>query len=636
MASARHVVIGTAGHVDHGKTALVKALTGIDTDRWEEEKRRGITIDLGFAHMDLGNGLRASVVDVPGHEDFVRNMVAGATGIDVALLVVAADEGVMPQTLEHLAILDFLNVTAGVVAITKADLADRDWLDLVASDVAERLQRSGAAWEQPIPVSSVTGVGLDELRAALARAGARARLRAAADLFRLPIDRVFSVAGAGTVVTGTTWSGTVGAGDEVIVLPGPHRARVRSVEVHGTEQPRAEPGRRTALALAGIDRGAAARGSVVVADASWKATTALDVLVTLLPDARSLTQRTPVRLHLGTAEVMARVTPLESEIPPGAEAQPARLRLAEPIVARWGDRAVLRSASPMTTVGGCVVVDPWPILRPRRPIHAAKLAAADPLARMSAFLGALPRSAKGLSLSDLPIRLGLRPSEVGNLVAKAAANGIQRVGDRLVLGTSVDAALTVMQETLAAYHRAHPMEPGMPLALARRAVGGEALAQQAEARLRAEGSITIEAGVMRIAQFRPSIPESLSSAADLVRRELAASGYEGRTTGELAGKVAEPQAVQLLEYFVREGTASRVGRDRYYARGKLEELVQKVLSEVERRGEVTPAELREPLGLSRKFLIPLLEWLDGQQLTVRMGDARRLGPAARLFLKKDA
>ncbi len=626
---ARHVVIGTAGHVDHGKTALVKALTGIDTDRWEEEKRRGITIDLGFAHMDLGDGLRASVVDVPGHEDFVRNMLAGATGIDVALLVVAADEGVMPQTIEHLAILDFLGVTSGVVAITKADLVEKDWLDLVSADVVERLRSSVVRWEPPVTVSSVTGAGLDRLRAVLADSAVRARERASDDLFRLPIDRVFSVAGAGTVVTGTTWSGTVSVGDEVMVLPGPHRARVRSIEVHGAEQPCAEPGRRTALALVGLDRGggAVARGSVVVADPSWQATTALDVLVTLLPESRPLTQRSPLRFHLGTAEVMARVTPLRPAIPPGARDEPARLRLTAPIVARWGDRGVLRAASPVTTIGGCVVVDPWPVLRPRRPEHATALAVGDPVARVGAFLAAVPtRGPKGISVSDLPVRLGIRPAGSDALIARAAAGGIRRIGDRLVSGGAVEAARHAMLEAIAAFHREHPLEPGMPLEAVRRAVGSDALAQQALAALREEQEIAVELGTARLAAHRPSIPAALASAGEIIRGELAQSGHEGRTPGELSGKVAEPQAVQLLEYFVREGTALRVGRDRYYARARLEELMRKVLGEIARRGQATPAELREPLGLSRKYLIPLLEWLDGQQLTVRVGDARRLGP----------
>jgi selenocysteine-specific elongation factor len=330
----RHVVIGTAGHVDHGKTALVRALTGVDTDRWEEEKRRGITIDLGFAPLDLGGGVAASVVDVPGHEDFVRNMVAGATGIDVALLVVAADESVMPQTVEHVAILDALGVSVGVVALAKADLVEPAWLELVAGEVRDRLAGSAVDWQATVPVSARTGAGLDDLRAALRRAAATPAVRDADDVFRMPVDRSFSVAGAGTVVTGTTWSGTVRPGDEVLVLPGEHRARVRGVQVHDVPQPAAQPGRRTALALVGIEREAVPRGVAVVAGDGWRATQVLDVEVKLLPDAPALSQRSRVRLHLGTAELLARVTPAADPIEPGA-AGLARLRLEAPVAARW-------------------------------------------------------------------------------------------------------------------------------------------------------------------------------------------------------------------------------------------------------------------------------------------------------------
>ena len=267
----RRFVVGTAGHIDHGKTALVKALTGVDTDRWEEEKRRGITIDLGFAPLPLGgdDGVQASIVDVPGHEGFVKNMLAGATGIDVALLVIAADEGVMPQTEEHLAIVELLGVRRGVPVLSKRDLVDDEWLALVRAEVAERLKTSRVRWEPPIAVSALTGVGLDELRAALMRVAGDLSERPAQDLFRLPIDRVFAVAGAGTVVTGSTWSGTVAVGDSVRLLPKNREARVRSIEVHGEAAERAVPGRRTALALVGVDKEELDRGHVAVTGPGW-------------------------------------------------------------------------------------------------------------------------------------------------------------------------------------------------------------------------------------------------------------------------------------------------------------------------------------------------------------------------------
>ncbi len=344
----RRFVIGTAGHIDHGKTALVKALTGVDTDRWEEEKRRGITIDLGFAPLPLGDGLQASVVDVPGHEGFVRNMLAGATGIDVALLVIAADEGIMPQTEEHLAIVELLGVRRGIPVITKRDLVDGEWLELVHSEVSTRLARSRIGWERAVAVSALRGEGLDELRAALRRIAADLIERPADDLFRLPIDRVFAVAGAGTVVTGSTWSGTVAVGDAVRLLPLGREARVRSIEVHGEAAAQAVPGRRTALALVGVDKAELARGDVAVTGPAWGVTALLDVAVELLPGARKpLASRTRVRVHLGTAEVLARAVQTRA-ISPGTRGN-ARLLLEAPLVARGGDRFVLRSFSPVTT-----------------------------------------------------------------------------------------------------------------------------------------------------------------------------------------------------------------------------------------------------------------------------------------------
>jgi len=622
----RHVVIGTAGHVDHGKTALVKALTGVDTDRWEEEKRRGITIDLGFAPLDLGGGLEASVVDVPGHEDFVRNMVAGATGVDVALLVVAADEGVMPQTVEHVAILDFLGVQAGVVALTKADLADAEWLELVQADVTERLTRSAVAWESPVTVSSVTGAGLDQLRAALERAAGRARARAADDLFRLPVDRVFSLPGAGTVVTGTVWSGAVRVGEEVALYPGGVRARVRSVEVHGRSQERATPGRRTALALVGLDRQQASRGSAVVSHSAWRETASLDVLVTLLPGARPLTQRSRLHLHLGTAEVLARVVPAGERIEPGAREEPARLRLDQPILARWGDRAVLRAVSPVTTVGGCRVVDPYPASRPRRPAGAPERATRDPVERVRAFVALA--GAQGVPVGELTVRLGLAPEAVPGILGAVAQDGIVQTGDRLIPGTAAAGARALVIERLVAFHRERPLLPGMPLEAFRKLVADPGLAAQVLEALEAEKVVVQDRGVVRLPEHRATVPAAYAQVTHTIHAGLLAAGAEGRSATEVATQGAGAPAVEIAEFLVREGTAIRLGSDRYYDRQHLEGAARKVLGAIRSRGQVTPSEVREILGLTRKYLIPILEWMDSAGLTVRAGDARRLGPTA--------
>ena len=623
----RHVVIGTAGHVDHGKTALVRALTGTDTDRWAEEKRRGITIDLGFAMLELEQDLKASIVDVPGHEDFVRNMVAGATGIDVALLVVAADEGVMPQTTEHLAILDFVGVRTGVVFITKCDLVDEEWLELVREDVTERLDGSSVTWGSIVVGSSETGEGLDDLKRALAQAATAAITRSQEDLFRLPVDRVFSVAGAGTVVTGTVWSGSVAVGSEVRVLPGGDRARVRGVEVHGATYDAALPGRRTALALVGLDRKDIGRGHVVVAGDSWRETHAIDVIVTLLPSARRLTQRSRIRFHLGTAEVMARVTPLEKEILPGSQGA-ARLRLEAPLVCRWGDRGVLRSYSPVTTVGGCVVVDPWPPAKPRRPVAPFERASEDPEKRLTTFVERA--GAGGVRPDELPVRVGLLPQDVENHMSATA--GVVQAGRRLLSPQVITEARDATVGALAEYHRNNPLEPGLSRELARQVVRDAELADFVQQDLADEGLVAIEGQTLRLADHRPELTGRQLEAGQRVLQELARGDRHGKTAAELEAAVPGQGAADLVEFYVRLGTAVRVGKDRYYHKEALDRLLLVFLTEVSRLGEASPGQLREHTGLSRKYLIPLLEWMDVHSYTVRVGDGRALGPAARAAL----
>ena len=624
----RHVVIGTAGHVDHGKTALVKALTGTDTDRWEEEKRRGITIDLGFASLELGEGISASIVDVPGHEDFVRNMVAGATGVDVALLVVAADEGVMPQTKEHMAILELLAIRCGVVVLTKCDLVEDEWMELVEADIAERLADSSIQWQRTVRFSTVTEQGHEELREVLVVAAQRAASRSAADLFRLPIDRVFSVAGAGTVVTGTAWSGTVRVGDEITVLPGGEKARVRGVEVHGEARDAALPGRRTALALAGLGRKSVARGQMAVAHDGWRETTAMDVMITLLPGApRPITQRSRVRFHLGTAEVMARVTPTGGAIKPGSTGA-ARLRLELPMVGRWGDRGVIRSYSPVTTIGGCLVVDPWPARRPRRPVALAARAAPQPAERLAAFVEAAGDA--GIQREHLPVRLGLRPDE-SELLWESPGSGAVRAGGRLVSAAVVraarDAALTAIQE----YHKQYPLRSGMQRELARRALRDPTLADFVHAELDREGLIAVERDTVRLAEHRAELVGDQIGHGRLVRDSLTEGGIHGKSLAEFDTTEVE-NLTHILEFLVDEGTAVRITKDRYYDREILDRLVREIVETIDRGGQATPAELREKTGLSRKYLIPLMEWMDSRQLTARNADVRVLGPKGRDLL----
>ena len=624
--SLRRFVIGTAGHIDHGKTALVKALTGVDTDRWEEEKRRGITIDLGFAPLPLGADVQASVVDVPGHEGFVRNMLAGATGIDVALLVIAADEGIMPQTEEHLAIVELLGVRRGIPVITKGDLVDAEWLELVQGEVATRLAASRIRWERAVAVSALTGAGLDELRSALGRVAADLVERPAADLFRLPIDRVFAVAGAGTVVTGSTWSGGVAVGESVRLLPLGRDARVRSIEVHGESAARAVPGRRTALALVGVDKSELARGDVAVTGPGWHATGMLDASVELLPGAhKPLASRTRVRVHLGTAEILGRVVQTRA-IGPGETGQ-ARLVLEAPLVARGGDRFVLRSFSPVTTIGGGVVLDPFPPQRSR--LRRRRIVPDQtPAQRLEALV--VEAGLAGVATDTLAVRLGVAPRRVTTVIADVG-DGLLVLPEMLVASAAVTAEAARLADVLRRHHKEHPIDPGMSLQALRAAVGAASspppaavvdavLAQGVRGR-----KLEIVESVARLPGWRPAFDARSSGARDQVARRVAEAKWQVPTVAELERELPNAPVRAVLAHLAREGVVEQMDQERYAAAPALAEFRAALEATLTELGSATPAELRDRLGLTRKYLIPLLEWADRRGVTRRTGDARVLG-----------
>ncbi|HXL06938.1 MAG TPA: selenocysteine-specific translation elongation factor [Gemmatimonadales bacterium] len=626
--SLRRFVIGTAGHIDHGKTALVKALTGVDTDRWEEEKRRGITIDLGFAPLPLGDDVQASVVDVPGHEGFVRNMLAGATGIDVALLVIAADEGIMPQTEEHLAIVELLGVRRGIPVITKRDLVDAEWLELVQGEVATRLAASRIRWERAVAVSALTGEGLDELRSALGRVAADLVERPAADLFRLPIDRVFAVAGAGTVVTGSTWSGGVAVGESVRLLPLGRDARVRSIEVHGESAARAVPGRRTALALVGVDKSELARGDVAVTGPGWHATGMLDASVELLPGAhKPLASRTRVRVHLGTAEILARVVQTRA-IGPGETGQ-ARLLLETPLVARGGDRFVLRSFSPVTTIGGGVVLDPFPPQRTR--LRRRRIVPDQtPAQRLEALV--VEAGLAGVATETLAVRLGVAPRRVTTVIADVG-DGLLVLDETLVASAAVTAEAARLAEVLRRHHKEHPLDPGMSLQALRAGVGGGAASSPPPAAVvdavLAQGvrgrKLEIVESVARVPGWRPAFDARSSGARDQVARRVAEAKWQVPTVAELERELPNAPVRAVLAHLAREGVVEQMDQERYAAAPALAEFRAALEATLTELGSATPAELRDRLGLTRKYLIPLLEWADRRGVTRRTGDARVLG-----------
>ena len=610
------MIIGTAGHIDHGKSALIEALTGRRMDRLAEERARGITIDLNFAPLRLGDGRVAGVVDVPGHEDFVRTMVAGAAGMDLILLVIAADEGIMPQTREHLAIAEALGVPHGIPVLTKCDLADPEWLDLVRDEVAGWLAGSSIAFTAPTAVSARRGDGLDQLRAALDHLAGQAKERDALAPFRMPIDRAFSVAGAGTVVTGTVWSGAIEAGATVLIMPGERPARVRSIESHGERGVRAVAGSRAALGLAGLDRADVRRGDVAVGgELPWQSTTALDVRLDLLRSApRALSARTRVHLHLGTAEVLARVSPLHP-IPPG-ESGLARLALEAPLVAVGGDRFVIRSYSPVTTIGGGMVLDPLPPRR--RPAWPDGIDASAPTIRARALVGRHPA---GVSSGLLALRSGASMEDLDAAFGDDPA--LRRIGHEWALASEVAAAGARALEAVADYHRQHPSLPGMPVETLRRVTHRKAdLADAALGGLAASGTLGLDHGLARSPGFSAGVAGG-AAAIDRVVALVEAGGLTPPTVPELTRQVERIDAASALRIAAGAGRVEAVGSEWYVSRLALDQF-RGLLQELGAEGEITVPLLRDRTGLSRKYLIPLLEWADRSGVTRREGEARRL------------
>ncbi len=608
------MIIGTAGHIDHGKSALVTALTGRPMDRLAEERRRGITIDLNFAPLRLEGAPAAGIVDVPGHEDFVRTMVAGASGIDLVLLVVDAAQGPQPQTWEHLAIVEQLRIPRGIPVITKADLADPEWIELVAAELGARLAGSPVGFGSPVVVSAITGQGLPDLIARLRAELGEFRREVIPDGFRMPIDRAFSMAGVGTVVTGTPWSGAIRVGDAVRILPSGLEGRVRSLEAYGAAAETGAPGARTAVGLGGVDRSDVGRGDVLVSGSIlWRATTALDLAIELLPGAPPLTRRRRVRLHLGTAEVLGRVYP-RGEIG-GGQTGLARIALESPVVARGGDRVVLRGYSPVTTIGGGVVLDPLP---PRRATWPEGLASSDLRLRAAALVARRPG---GLTLAELPLLLGVTEAESRQL--SVGLPDVAVAGGRLISSATTALLRRAALAHVTGFHEQRPAERGVSLETLRRALRGpaEVVAAVLDGMIRRE-EIVVADGLAALPGFSPRLAageEVLERALEVLDR----AGLEPPTVAELERELGTQGLLQVLRFAAQTGRAIAVESDRYFSPGPLARFLDTV-RELARQQPITPPMVRDRLGLSRKYLIPLLEWSDRSGVTRRVGDTRVL------------
>lgn len=609
------MILATAGHVDHGKSALVEALTGHRVDRLAEERARGMTIDLNFAPLAVGD-VRVGVVDVPGHEDFLRTMAAGAAGVDLLLLVVAADDGPKPQTWEHLAAAEFLGVPRGVLVVTKADAITPARAREVADALATRIGASPIVFEGPMVVSARTGEGLAALREALAREVVRGTRRDSADAFRMPIDRAFAVHGTGTVVTGSIWSGTVRVGDALRLLPSDRAVRVRGIECFGQPEAEASAGTRAALALAGVTPDESGRGGVLVDHSlPWETVTELDAEVFILPGAEQpMTSGTRVHFHLGTSTTVARVRPVDAISPGGSG--PARLRLEDPVVARGGDRFLLRSYSPVTTIGGGIVVDAAPTRR-----HASWPAGWDATLPQHRFGAILSGAGPVVSLGTLSLRAGLTRRAVED--ALRASGGYREAAGKWISEEALSEAQREVLGAIEHHHSAAPAAAGIHLGelRARLRWPGEVLECALET-LRAAATIEVDAGIVRKAGFVPSLALDQSQV-DCVVAVLESAGLRAPAVTDLEPACPGVPILEALGLAARQGRVEQVGQGWYLAAAALTGF-RRALAEEARNGDITIAGLKDRTGLSRKYLIPLLEWADRRGVTRRTGDVRQL------------
>jgi selenocysteine-specific elongation factor len=675
----KHLILGTAGHIDHGKTSLVKALTGIDTDRLKEEKARGITIELGFAHLDLpsyeeltkaisvgeaggkegatqayglirqgapddanelirpkAHSYRFGIVDVPGHERFVRAMVAGVGGMDLVMLVIAADEGIMPQTREHLDILRLLGVKSGLVALTKRDMVDPDWLALVAEEVREFTAGTFLEHAPIMPVSARTGEGLDALRAELARLAEQGTEKRREGHFRLPVDRVFTMAGFGTVVTGTLLSGEIRVGDELELLPSGREGRIRGIQAHGSKVDAGTAGQRLAVNVQGVDLDQVQRGNVLVPRGVFIATRTVDARLDHLASApRGLKHRAALRLHSATYEVPAQVILLDRDVLLPGESAFVQLRLREPALLLPGDSYILRVSSPATTIGGGVVLDPFPPRRRRRSDDALRLLGLLGSEEHQGIIALLVNQSllSGIAFDEILLRSGIPRKAAETALAGLLSSGdiLQMVREpRIFLSREAFATLKAgLMGEVAAFLAANPLKDGM---------GKEELKTRLPKRsdqrfftsllsaMEREGTLLTERDIVKPAGRTARSSASGDSLAGMMAAFLGEKGNEPPTVREIMERFRcdEKTVRDNLALLARKGEAVRISGDLFYAAPALDGLREKLVALLQAKGEITPPEYREQTGLSRKFLIPLLEYFDSEKLTIRVGDKRVL------------
>ncbi len=630
----KQIILGTAGHIDHGKTSLIKALTGIDTDRLKEEKERGITIELGFAHIELPGGKRVGIVDVPGHEKFVKNMVAGATGIDLVALVIAADEGIMPQTREHLEICGLLKIEHGLVVLTKIDMVESDWLAMVKDDIAEYLSDTFLAKAPIVEVSSVTGKGLKEFVQVLEELVLKVPERDLGNIFRLPIDRVFTMKGFGTVITGTTVSGKIQTGDEVTIYPQKIPSRIRGMQVHNKEVNEVRAGLRTAINLQGLEKAAIHRGNILAAKGSLRPTYMVDVIFELLPSApRKLKNRAKVRFHTGTSEIISTVVLLDrDELEPGDTCF-VQIRLDEPIAVLRNDRFVLRSYSPVRTIGGGEILNSLPVKKKRfseavlsemKMLHSGNL---NEIIELFVSLGRF----RGTDQAELPFLTNIGKKKLDELIKALEAQRrivlFDKEKNTLIHADFLNRAKDEILKTITQYHKDFPLKAGLlKEELRSKSTGAKnpKLFNYLLNHLSQENIIVQEKEAVRLKDHQVTLAQDQEKTRQKLEERYLKSSLQPPYFKELKEEFPGNVAREVLEVMVKEGVLLKIKEDLFFHRKIIEELEGRLVNFLKAHGTITTPQFKEMTGTSRKYTIPLIEYFDRAQLTVRVGDSRVL------------
>jgi selenocysteine-specific elongation factor len=628
----KRIVIGTAGHIDHGKTTLIRALTGIDCDRLKEEKERGITTELGFAHYKFGDDLEAGIVDVPGHEKFVRHMVAGAWGIDMVLLVVAADEGVMPQTREHLDICEILGLRKGIVAITKKDLVDDDMLELVKEDIEDTLKGRALGGSPIVAVSSSTGENIDLLRELIVKAAMEIHDRSKEGIFRLPVDRVFTIRGLGTIITGTCISGSIRIGDEIEIYPTHTRAKVRNIQTYHEDAEQAMAGQRVALNLQGIERNEVERGTIIGRPDTLILTQRIDASLKYLKlPFKPIKNDSILRFHIATTQEEARLIVLTKDaIEPGEELF-TQFAFREPIVTLPGDRFILRGSYAIQTIGGGTVLD----IVPGR--HKRKVAGLDETyvlltsgtATDKAVYHILKGGHGGVKTEVLSILLGMDEASTNRMVEKLKSEGKARsVGRTIVHMEKFMEYAKLLVDLLAEFHARNPQKVGISKEELRTRLPGvdTQVFQAALDTCISKGKVEVEKDKVRIKGAEASANQDAEALKETLMTRLLKYGFTPPGLKELAVETGQKDGYlrDVLERLVYEGKVVKIKGDMYFHKDVIENLKSMVITYLKEKGEMTPSDFKSVLDLSRKYLIPLLEYLDEKKLTIRVGDKRVL------------